>query len=313
MALHYCPRCGAELEDDAIVCPSCSSTIEDWSLDLGEPHADTDDNAGSTSDLSPRNDGEEGLADDVEAMESNTIRYARAVAYKPLRRDTSYLRQTDEWSLGKRFFIYLGGGIIGVFVIVALAINSCSARNRINDPQASRVVPGGYVAPEEGENQADQGEGDQQEDQASFEDQENATHDALKAVYDKISPLAHKVENIEDSFETDWLNHYPQRKTSLQQAKDLKAEADKLLAEAQAIQIADGSEWADQKTNVVTCCESLAKRADIMEQMWETDVSYSYPMQYTSTVHAPRTKNSDKNGEVIPVRNFNESYAKIEL
>ena len=195
---------------------------------------------------------------------------------------------------------------------LALGISSCRSKD-FADPQAERVVPGGYH-----EDNDDASDGSGQSPLAAEKAAKDRERDrqAVKELYDELAALDEQVSACEAAYDEDYVADRDTRSGDSETVTQLTATIQKAQQQAQAkkAKIGSRSDYYNQYQLELTCYQCLIDRMDLVAQMWALNLKYNYPQKYVGKLREIRIK-AIREGEtdVAPKVDFDRAYSEISL
>ena len=193
---------------------------------------------------------------------------------------------------------------------LALGISSCRSKD-FADPQAERVVPGGY---HEGDDDASDGSG--QSPLAAEKAAKDGERDrqAVKELYDELAALDEQVSACEAAYDEDYVADRDTRSGDSETVTQLTATIQKAQQQAKRTNIESRSDYYNQYQLELTCYQCLIDRMDLVAQMWALNLRYNYPQKYVEKLREIRIK-AIREGEtdVAPKVDYDRAYSEISL
>ena len=193
---------------------------------------------------------------------------------------------------------------------LALGISSCRSKD-FADPQAERVVPGGYH-----EDNDDASDGSGQSPLAAEKAAKDRERDrqAVKELYDELAALDEQVSACEAAYDEDYVADRDTRSGDSETVTQLTATIQKAQQQARGISIERRSDYYNQYQLELTCYQCLIDRMDLVAQMWALNLRYNYPQKYVEKLREIRIK-AIREGEtdVAPKVDYDRAYSEISL
>ena len=207
-----------------------------------------------------------------------------------------------------RIFAFLTLAI--VVAGLALGISSCRSKD-FADPQAERVVPGGYH-----EDNDDASDGSGQSPLAAEKAAKDRERDrqAVKELYDELAALDEQVSACEAAYDEDYVADRDTRSGDSETVTQLTATIQKAQQRARGINIERRSDYHNQYQLELTCYQYLIDRMDLVAQMWALNLRHNYPQKYVEKLREIRIK-AIREGEtdVAPKVDYDRAYSEISL
>ena len=226
--------------------------------------------------------GEEGTSTDSDPESTSTLPVIThgpaAISLLPVSRHHPRLYK-EESKAGHRHVLIFAFLTLAIVVAgLALGISSCRSKD-FADPQAERVVPGGY---HEGDDDASDGSGQ--------------------------SPLA------AEKAAKDYVADRDTRSGDSETVTQLTATIQKAQQQARGINIERRSDYHNQYQLELTCYKYLIDRINLVAQMWALNLRYNYPQKYVEKLREIRI-NAIREGEtdVAPKVDYDRAYSEISL
>ena len=195
---------------------------------------------------------------------------------------------------------------------LALGISSCRSKD-FADPQAERVVPGGY---HEGDDDASDGSGQSPLAAEKAAKDRERDRQAVKELYDELADLDEQVSACEAAYDEDYVADRDTRSGDSETVTQLTATIQKAQQQAQAkgAKIGSRSDYHNQYQLELTCYQCLIDRMDLVAQMWALNLRYNYPQKYVERLREIRIK-AIREGEtdVAPKVDYDRAYSEISL
>lgn len=195
---------------------------------------------------------------------------------------------------------------------LALGISSCRSKD-FADPQAERVVPGGY---HEGDDDASDGSGQSPLAAEKAAKDRERDRQAVKELYDELAALDEQVSACEAAYDEDYVADRDTRSGDSETVTQLTATIQKAQQQAQAkgTKIGSRSDYRNQYQLELTCYQCLIDRMDLVAQMWALNLRYNYPQKYVEKLREIRIK-AIREGEtdVAPKVDYDRAYSEISL
>lgn len=193
---------------------------------------------------------------------------------------------------------------------LALGISSCRSKD-FADPQAERVVPGGY---HEGDDDASDGSGQSPLAAEKAAKDRERDRQAVKELYDELAALDEQVSACEAAYDEDYVADRDTRSGDSETVTQLTATIQKAQQQARGISIERRSDYYNQYQLELTCYQCLIDRMDLVAQMWALNLRYNYPQKYVEKLREIRIK-AIREGEtdVAPKVDYDRAYSEISL
>ena len=193
---------------------------------------------------------------------------------------------------------------------LALGISSCRSKD-FADPQAERVVPGGY---HEGDDDASDGSGQSPLAAEKAAKDRERDRQAVKELYDELAALDEQVSACEAAYDEDYVADRDTRSGDSETVTQLTATIQKAQQQARGISIERRSDYYNQYQLELTCYKCLIDRMDLVAQMWALNLRYNYPQKYVEKLREIRIK-AIREGEtdVAPKVDYDRAYSEISL
>ena len=193
---------------------------------------------------------------------------------------------------------------------LALGISSCRSKD-FADPQAERVVPGGY---HEGDDDASDGSGQSPLAAEKAAKDRERDRQAVKELYDELAALDEQVSACEAAYDEDYVADRDTRSGDSETVTQLTATIQKAQQQARGINIERRSDYYNQYQLELTCYQCLIDRMDLVAQMWALNLRYNYPQKYVERLREIRIK-AIREGEtdVAPKVDYDRAYSEISL
>ena len=195
---------------------------------------------------------------------------------------------------------------------LALGISSCRSKD-FADPQAERVVPGGY---HEGDDNASDGSGQSPLAAEKAAKDRERDRQAVKELYDELADLDEQVSACEAAYDEDYVADRDTRSGDSETVTQLTATIQKAQQQAQAkgAKIGSRSDYHNQYQLELTCYQCLIDRMDLVARMWALNLRYNYPQKYVEKLREIRI-NAIREGEtdVAPKVDYDRAYSEISL
>ena len=193
---------------------------------------------------------------------------------------------------------------------LALGISSCRSKD-FADPQAERVVPGGY---HEGDDDASDGSGQSPLAAEKAAKDRERDRQAVKELYDELAALDEQVSACEAAYDEDYVADRDTRSGDSETVTQLTATIQKAQHQARGINIERRSDYYNQYQLELTCYQCLIDRMDLVAQMWALNLRYNYPQKYVERLREIRIK-AIREGEtdVAPKVDYDRAYSEISL
>lgn len=193
---------------------------------------------------------------------------------------------------------------------LALGISSCRSKD-FADPQAERVVPGGY---HEGDDDASDGSGQSPLAAEKAAKDRERDRQAVKELYDELAALDEQVSACEAAYDEDYVADRDTRSGDSETVTQLTATIQKAQQQAKRTNIESRSDYYNQYQLELTCYQYLIDRMDLVAQMWALNLRYNYPQKYVEKLREIRIK-AIREGEtdVAPKVDYDRAYSEISL
>ena len=193
---------------------------------------------------------------------------------------------------------------------LALGISSCRSKD-FADPQAERVVPGGY---HEGDDDASDGSGQSPLAAEKAAKDRERDRQAVKELYDELAALDEQVSACEAAYDEDYVADRDTRSGDSETVTQLTATIQKAQQRARGINIESRSDYHNQYQLELTCYQYLIDRMNLVAQMWALNLRYNYPQKYVEKLREIRI-NAIREGEtdVAPKVDYDRAYSEISL
>ena len=193
---------------------------------------------------------------------------------------------------------------------LALGISSCRSKD-FADPQAERVVPGGY---HEGDDDASDGSGQSPLAAEKVAKDRERDRQAVKELYDELAALDEQVSACEAAYDEDYVADRDTRSGDSETVTQLTATIQKAQQQAKRTNIESRSDYYNQYQLELTCYQCLIDRMDLVAQMWALNLRYNYPQKYVERLREIRIK-AIREGEtdVAPKVDYDRAYSEISL
>ena len=197
-------------------------------------------------------------------------------------------------------------------VVAGLALGTSSCRSKdFADPQAERVVPGGY---HEGDDDASDGSGQSPLAAEKAAKDRERDRQAVKELYDELAALDEQVSACEAAYDEDYVADRDTRSGDSETVTQLTATIQKAQQQAKRTNIESRSDYYNQYQLELTCYQCLIDRMDLVAQMWALNLRYNYPQKYVEKLREIRIK-AIREGEtdVAPKVDYDRAYSEISL
>ena len=193
--------------------------------------------------------------------------------------------------------------------VLALSISSCQSKN-FTDPQAGRVVPGGY----HGDSDASDGSGQSPLAAEKAAKDRERDRQAVQGLYDELADLDEQVSACEAAYDEHYIADRDTRSGDSEIATQLVATIQKAQQQAKRTSIEGRSDYYDQYQLELTCYQCLIERMNLVTQMWARNLKYNNPQNYVEKLREIRV-NAIREGEtdVAPKVDYNRAYSEISL
>lgn len=288
------------------------------------PEEDTDPAEDNEEPLRPAKDAqaeipahereEEGTSTDSDPESTSTLPVIThdpaAISLLPVSRHHPRLYK-EESKAGHRHVLIFAFLTLAIVVAgLALGISSCRSKD-FADPQAERVVPGGYH-----EDNDDASDGSGQSPLAAEKAAKDRERDrqAVKELYDELAALDEQVSACEAAYDEDYVADRDTRSGDSETVTQLTATIQKAQQRARGINIERRSDYHNQYQLELTCYQYLIDRMDLVAQMWALNLRYNYPQKYVEKLREIRIK-AIREGEtdVAPKVDYDRAYSEISL
>lgn len=290
------------------------------------PEEDTDPAEDNEEPLRPAKDAqaeipaheceEEGTSTDSDPDPTSPLpaipRDPAAISLLPVSRHHPRLYK-EESKAGHRHVLIFAFLTLAIVVAgLALGISSCRSKD-FADPQAERVVPGGY---HEGDDDASDGSGQSPLAAEKAAKDRERDRQAVKELYDELAALDEQVSACEAAYDEDYVADRDTRSGDSETVTQLTATIQKAQQQAQAkgTKIGSRSDYRNQYQLELTCYQCLIDRMDLVAQMWALNLRYNYPQKYVEKLREIRIK-AIREGEtdVAPKVDYDRAYSEISL
>ena len=288
------------------------------------PEEDTDPAEDNEEPLRPAKDAqaeipaheceEEGTSTDSDPDPTSPLpaipRDPAAISLLPVSRHHPRLYK-EESKAGHRHVLIFAFLTLAIVVAgLALGISSCRSKD-FADPQAERVVPGGYH-----EDNDDASDGSGQSPLAAEKAAKDRERDrqAVKELYDELAALDEQVSACEAAYDEDYVADRDTRSGDSETVTQLTATIQKAQQQAKRTNIESRSDYYNQCQLELTCYQYLIDRMDLVAQMWALNLRYNYPQKYVEKLREIRIK-AIREGEtdVAPKVDYDRAYSEISL
>ncbi len=288
------------------------------------PEEDTDPAEDNEEPLRPAKDAqaeipaheceEEGTSTDSDPDPTSPLpaipRDPAAISLLPVSRHHPRLYK-EESKAGHRHVLIFAFLTLAIVVAgLALGISSCRSKD-FADPQAERVVPGGYH-----EDNDDASDGSGQSPLAAEKAAKDRERDrqAVKELYDELAALDEQVSACEAAYDEDYVADRDTRSGDSETVTQLTATIQKAQQQAKRTNIESRSDYYNQYQLELTCYQYLIDRMDLVAQMWALNLRYNYPQKYVEKLREIRIK-AIREGEtdVAPKVDYDRAYSEISL
>ena len=258
--------------------------------------------------------GEEGTSTDSDPGSTSTLPVIThgpaAISLLPVSRHHPRLYK-EESKAGHRHVLIFAFLTLAIVVAgLALGISSCRSKD-FADPQAERVVPGGYH-----EDNDDASDGSGQSPLAAEKAAKDRERDrqAVKELYDELAALDEQVSACEAAYDEDYVADRDTRSGDSETVTQLTATIQKAQQQARGINIERRSDYHNQYQLELTCYKYLIDRINLVAQMWALNLRYNYPQKYVEKLREIRIK-AIREGEtdVAPKVDYDRAYSEISL
>ena len=288
------------------------------------PEEDTDPAEDNEEPLRPAKDAqaeipaheceEEGTSTDSDPDPTSPLpaipRDPAAISLLPVSRHHPRLYK-EESKAGHRHVLIFAFLTLAIVVAgLALGISSCRSKD-FADPQAERVVPGGY---HEGDDDASDGSGQSPLAAEKAAKDRERDRQAVKELYDELAALDEQVSACEAAYDEDYVADRDTRSGDSETVTQLTATIQKAQQQARGISIERRSDYYNQYQLELTCYKCLIDRMDLVAQMWALNLRYNYPQKYVERLREIRIK-AIREGEtdVAPKVDYDRAYSEISL
>ena len=288
------------------------------------PEEDTDPAEDNEEPLRPAKDAqaeipaheceEEGTSTDSDPDPTSPLpaipRDPAAISLLPVSRHHPRLYK-EESKAGHRHVLIFAFLTLAIVVAgLALGISSCRSKD-FADPQAERVVPGGY---HEGDDDASDGSGQSPLAAEKAAKDRERDRQAVKELYDELAALDEQVSACEAAYDEDYVADRDTRSGDSETVTQLTATIQKAQQQARGINIERRSDYYNQYQLELTCYQCLIDRMDLVAQMWALNLRYNYPQKYVEKLREIRIK-AIREGEtdVAPKVDYDRAYSEISL
>lgn len=257
---------------------------------------------------------EEGPSTDSDPESTSTLPVIThdpaAISLLPVSRHHPRLYK-EESKAGHRHVLIFAFLTLAIVVAgLALGISSCRSKD-FADPQAERVVPGGYH-----EDNDDASDGSGQSPLAAEKAAKDRERDrqAVKELYDELAALDEQVSACEAAYDEDYVADRDTRSGDSETVTQLTATIQKAQQQARGINIERRSDYYNQYQLELTCYKCLIDRMNLVAQMWALNLRYNYPQKYVEKLREIRI-NAIREGEtdVAPKVDYDRAYSEISL
>lgn len=257
---------------------------------------------------------EEGPSTDSDPESTSTLPVIThgpaAISLLPVSRHHPRLYK-EESKAGHRHVLIFAFLTLAIVVAgLALGISSCRSKD-FADPQAERVVPGGYH-----EDNDDASDGSGQSPLAAEKAAKDRERDrqAVKELYDELAALDEQVSACEAAYDEDYIADRDTRSGDSETVTQLTATIQKAQQQAKRTNIESRSDYYNQYQLELTCYQYLIDRMDLVAQMWALNLRYNYPQKYVEKLREIRIK-AIREGEtdVAPKVDYDRAYSEISL
>ena len=259
---------------------------------------------------------EEGTSTDSDPESTSTLPVIThgpaAISLLPVSRHHPRLYK-EESKAGHRHVLIFAFLTLAIVVAgLALGISSCRSKD-FADPQAERVVPGGY---HEGDDNASDGSGQSPLAAEKAAKDRERDRQAVKELYDELADLDEQVSACEAAYDEDYVADRDTRSGDSETVTQLTATIQKAQQQAQAkgAKIGSRSDYHNQYQLELTCYQCLIDRMDLVARMWALNLRYNYPQKYVEKLREIRI-NAIREGEtdVAPKVDYDRAYSEISL
>ncbi len=257
---------------------------------------------------------EEGTSTDSDPESTSTLPVIThgpaAISLLPVSRHHPRLYK-EESKAGHRHVLIFAFLTLAIVVAgLALGISSCRSKD-FADPQAERVVPGGY---HEGDDDASDGSGQSPLAAEKAAKDRERDRQAVKELYDELAALDEQVSACEAAYDEDYVADRDTRSGDSETVTQLTATIQKAQQQAKRTNIESRSDYYNQYQLELTCYQYLIDRMDLVAQMWALNLRYNYPQKYVEKLREIRIK-AIREGEtdVAPKVDYDRAYSEISL
>lgn len=257
---------------------------------------------------------EEGTSTDCDPESTSTLPVIThgpaAISLLPVSRHHPRLYK-EESKAGHRHVLIFAFLTLAIVVAgLALGISSCRSKD-FADPQAERVVPGGY---HEGDDDASDGSGQSPLAAEKAAKDRERDRQAVKELYDELAALDEQVSACEAAYDEDYVADRDTRSGDSETVTQLTATIQKAQQQAKRTNIESRSDYYNQYQLELTCYQYLIDRMDLVAQMWALNLRYNYPQKYVEKLREIRIK-AIREGEtdVAPKVDYDRAYSEISL
>lgn len=257
---------------------------------------------------------EEGTSTDSDPESTSTLPVIThgpaAISLLPVSRHHPRLYK-EESKAGHRHVLIFAFLTLAIVVAgLALGISSCRSKD-FADPQAERVVPGGY---HEGDGDASDGSGQSSLAAEKAAKDRERDRQAVKELYDELAALDEQVSACEAAYDEDYVADRDTRSGDSETVTQLTATIQKAQQQAKRTNIESRSDYYNQYQLELTCYQCLIDRMDLVAQMWALNLRYNYPQKYVEKLREIRIK-AIREGEtdVAPKVDYDRAYSEISL
>lgn len=257
---------------------------------------------------------EEGTSTDSDPESTSTLPVIThgpaAISLLPVSRHHPRLYK-EESKAGHRHVLIFAFLTLAIVVAgLALGISSCRSKD-FADPQAERVVPGGY---HEGDDDASDGSGQSPLAAEKAAKDRERDRQAVKELYDELAALDEQVSACEAAYDEDYVADRDTRSGDSETVTQLTATIQKAQQQARGINIERRSDYHNQYQLELTCYKYLIDRINLVAQMWALNLRYNYPQKYVEKLREIRI-NAIREGEtdVAPKVDYDRAYSEISL
>lgn len=257
---------------------------------------------------------EEGTSTDSDPESTSTLPVIThgpaAISLLPVSRHHPRLYK-EESKAGHRHVLIFAFLTLAIVVAgLALGISSCRSKD-FADPQAERVVPGGY---HEGDDDASDGSGQSPLAAEKAAKDRERDRQAVKELYDELAALDEQVSACEAAYDEDYVADRDTRSGDSETVTQLTATIQKAQQQAKRANIESRSDYYNQYQLELTCYQYLIDRMNLVAQMWALNLRYNYPQKYVEKLREIRIK-AIREGEtdVAPKVDYDRTYSEISL